>query len=261
MATARRFRQMKERGEKIAAITAYDSSFAAAVHAAGIDVALVGDSLGMVVQGRRGTQAVSVEDIRYHTECVLRGAPDLYVMADLPFGSYETGKRQAFATAARLIAAGASMVKIEGGAEVSETVRYLTDRGIPVCGHVGLMPQAALASGFAVQGRSEEDADRILRDAEAVSRAGASLMVLEAIPSELAARISGSVAAATIGIGAGRECDGQILVLHDVLGVFPNPPSFAKDFMPEGGSIAGALAAYAGAVRKGEFPQAEHTPA
>ena len=261
MRTAASFARMKAKAEKIAALTAYDASFAAAVHEAGCDTALVGDSLGMVVQGRRTTHAVTPRDIAYHVRCVTQGAPQLHVMADLPFGSYENGPEQAFATASKLLAAGAHMVKLEGGKEVAETIGYLVSRGVPVCAHVGLLPQSALTSGLKVQGADEAGAERILEDARAVSEAGAALIVLEMIPAALARKISAEVASATIGIGAGPGCDGQILVLHDVLGVFPDAPSFAKDFMAEEGSVLAALRGYVKAVREHRFPGEEHTKA
>lgn len=250
---------MKAKGEKIAALTAYDASFAAVVHEAGCDTALVGDSLGMVIQGRATTHAVTLDDIAYHVRCVKRGAKDLHVMADLPFGSYENGPSQAFASAAKLLAAGADMVKVEGGESVAETIGYLVSRGVPVCAHVGLLPQSVLTSGLKMQGKSEDDAERIVNDAICVSDAGATLIVLEMIPAKLAMRISAEVASATIGIGAGRHCDGQILVLHDVLGVFANPPSFAKDFLAGNGSVLSALRGYVDAVRSGDFPGEKQT--
>lgn len=261
MATARQFRSMKKTGERIAALTAYDASFARLVHEADVDTVLVGDSLGMVIHGEDRTHGVTVADITYHTRCVRRGAPELHIIGDLPFGSYEIGPEQAFAASTQLIAAGAHMVKLEGGANVAPTVAYLVARGIPVCGHIGLMPQAALATGYAVQGKSKSAVQRILADAQALDAAGATLLVLECIPATLAKQVTAACQAATIGIGAGRDCDGQILVLHDMLGVFPKPPSFSHNFMPEGKSVAGALQAYVKAVKQGKFPQDRHIPA
>ena len=261
MKTPASFAKMKATGRKIAALTAYDATFAAALHEAGCDTALVGDSLGMVIQGRSTTHSVSLEDVIYHLKCARRGAPELHLMADLPFGSFENGEKQAFESAARLFAAGAQMVKIEGGGEVAGTIEYLVSRGLPVCGHVGLLPQKAHASGLRVQGKKQEDANLIFNDAKKVSEAGASLVVLEMIPAQLAKKITAEISAATIGIGAGKNCDGQILVLHDVLGVFPKAPTFAKDFLADSGSISHALRAYVDAVRKGGFPSKEHTKA
>ena len=261
MRTPSSFRAAKRKGEKLAVLTAYDSSFARAAARAGCDSALVGDSLGMVIQGQRGTTGVTVDDVAYHVRCVTAGAPDLHVMADLPFGSFEAGPAAAFKSAARLVAAGAHMVKVEGGAAMARTVGKLVERGVPVCGHVGLMPQAANATGFRVQGRDRASRERILRDAKAVSEAGAALLVLEMIPAALAAEITAAVTASTIGIGAGRDCDGQILVLQDVLGLYPEPPRFAKDFLRGRGSIDAALRAYVDAVRARRFPDAAHTPA
>lgn len=261
MKSAQSFAKMKRAGAKIAAVTAYDASFAALVAAAGVDTVLVGDSVGMVVHGRPTTHGVGIDDIERHVSWVRRGAPDLHVMADLPFGSFEGGRRQAFATAARLLAAGAQMVKLEGGAAVAPTIEYLVERGVPVCAHVGLLPQSAHATGMRVQGRSAKGAERILADAAAVSAAGASLLVLEMIPAKLARKITAEVASATIGIGAGRDCDGQILVLYDMIGLYPKSPSFSKNFLAAAGEIDSAIEDYVAAVRAGNFPDARHTPA
>ena len=252
---------MKKGGQKIAALTAYDASFATLLSNAGVDTVLVGDSLGMVIQGRSTTHGVTIDDIARHVKWVRRGAPDLHIIADLPFGSFETGKQQAFATAARMLAAGAQMVKIEGGASAAPTIAYLVERGVPVCGHVGLLPQSSHSTGMRVQGKSEKAAKRILNDAKEVSDAGASLMVLEMIPQELAGNITRQVASATLGIGAGALCDGQILVLYDVIGLYPKPPAFAKNFLTGTGSLDKAVKAYVDSVRSGDFPQAESTPA
>lgn len=255
MSSAKRFRSMKKKGQRIAALTAYDASFAKVVAEAGVDTVLIGDSLGMVIHGESNTHGVTVADICYHVKCVKRGAPELHIIADLPFGSYENSPAQAFTTAAKLIAAGGQMVKLEGGQDFAATVAYLVARGIPVCGHVGLLPQSALATGYGVQGKSTASEQRILADAQAISNAGASLLVLEAIPAKIAAKITQAETAATIGIGAGRDCDGQILVLHDVIGVFAKPPPFARNFLPEGKSISGAIKAYVKAVKSGKFPE------
>lgn len=261
MRTPASFRAAKRQGSKLAALTAYDASCAQAVEAAGCDTILVGDSLGMVIQGGRGTHGVSVEDVAYHVRCVAAGAPATHIMADLPFGSFEASPAAAFKSAAKMLAAGAHMVKVEGGASMARTIAKLVERGIPVCGHVGLMPQSSHATGLRVQGKGAKAQERIMHDAEAVSEAGASLLVLEMIPDTLARAITERVKAATIGIGAGRGCDGQILVLHDVLGIYPQPPRFAKNFLRGRDSIQAALAAYVEEVRSGTFPGDEHIPA
>ncbi len=249
-------------GKRLAALTAYDATFARVFAEAGCDFLLVGDSLGMVVHGADNTLAVSVEDIAYHVRCCRTGAADALVVADLPMGSYEASPAAGFASACRLLAAGAGMVKLEGGAAYAKTVRFLVDRGVPVCAHVGLLPQAALLTGFRMQGRKGADADRISADAEALSEAGASLMVLEMIPAALAGKITKALEGRTltIGIGAGRDCDGQILVMHDMLGIFPKPPKFAKDFLAEAGSIRAAAEAYVAAVASGDFPGDANIP-
>ena len=257
------FAKMKVAGEKIAALTAYEASLAGVIAQAGCDTALVGDSLGMVIQGHRNTRAVTLADVCYHVSCVVRGSTKLHVMADLPFSSYENSPVQAFTSAAALVAAGAHMVKLEGGQNMAATVAYLVARGIPVCGHVGLLPQSSLGSGMRVHGKDATEADRILADAQAISAAGATLLVLEMIPAKLASEITANVAAATIGIGAGRDCDGQILVLHDVLGIYPKAPSFTKDFLnvDRSGSILGTLRSYVTAVKDQSFPGDSHIPA
>ncbi len=258
MKRARTFGKMKAAGEKIAALTAYDASFAALLAQAGCDTVLVGDSLGMVVQGRSRTQEVTVRDIAYHVSCVARGAPNLHIIADMPFGCYENSPAQAFSSATRFIAAGADMVKLEGGAHMAETIAYLTVRAIPVCAHVGLLPQSSLITGFTMQGRSEDSAAAVLNDAKETSSAGAVLIVIEKVPAQLAQRITAEVSSATIGIGAGRECDGQILVLYDMLGIYPNPPKFSKNFLTGNDSILAALSSYVTQVKAGDFPGDEN---
>lgn len=255
------FQQMTAQGEKIAMLTCYDSSFAAMLEAAGVDVILVGDSLGMVVQGHRSTLPVTLAQMIYHTECVLRGAAKTFIVADMPFGSYHESPQQALRNAAPLMAAGAQMVKLEGGRAMVETVQFLTARGIPVCAHIGLTPQSVHQfGGYRVQGKTDEAAQILLDDALSLQEAGAGMIVLEAIPAALAARVTQQLAIPTIGIGAGKECSGQVLVLYDLLGIYPGKtPKFARNFMAGAGSIAEAAQTYVRAVKSGEFPGAEHS--
>lgn len=259
--TVPKLRQMKAQSQRIVALTAYDAAFAATLDAQGVDAVLVGDSLGMVVQGRASTVPVSVADIAYHSACVARGLQRALLIADLPFLSYATAER-ALASAATLLQQGeAAMVKLEGAGPMLDTIRVLAERDVPVCAHLGLTPQSVLKlGGFKVQGRDAAVAERLRRDALAVQEAGADLLVLECVPRALAAEITRSLEIPTIGIGAGADCDGQILVLHDLLGIDTGHrrPRFVKDFLAEGGSIAGAIAAYAEAVRSGRFPGPEH---
>lgn len=254
--------RMKRDGEKIAMLTGYDASFAALEDRCGVDVILVGDSLGNVLQGKTSTLPVTMEHMVYHTECVGHMVQRAMCLADMPFGSYHESKEQAIRNAARLMAAGAEMVKLEGGAVMAETVHFLVERGIPVCAHIGLTPQSVHAlGGYRVQGRDEAGALRMKADARALEEAGAALMVLEMVPASLAAEISTMLTAcATIGIGAGRNCDGQVLVLHDMLGVYPGKKGrFVKDFMADAQSIDGAVIAYVKAVKDGSFPTPEHS--
>jgi 3-methyl-2-oxobutanoate hydroxymethyltransferase len=259
--TVPQLHRMKRDAQRIVALTAYDAAFAATLDAQGVDVVLVGDSLGMVVQGRDSTVPVSVADIAYHSACVARGLNRALLIADLPFLSYATPER-AFAASATLLQEGAAaMVKLEGAGPMLETIRALSERDVPVCAHLGLTPQSVLKlGGFKVQGRDARAAERLKRDALAVQEAGADLLVLECVPRALAGEITRSLQIPTIGIGAGAECDGQILVLHDLLGLDTGHrrPRFVKDFLADGGSIAGAIAAYADAVRDGAFPAPEH---
>jgi len=251
---------MRERGEKIAVLTAYDASFARVMDEAGVDVILVGDSLGMVVQGQASTLPVKLSEMSYHTRCVARGVKRALIVADLPFATYQQSPEQAFASAAKLMSAGAHMVKLEGGAVMIETVRFLVSRGIPVCAHLGLLPQSVnQLGGYRVQGRDEAAAQQLLSDARAMEQAGAGLLVLEAIPARLAGNVTQALSIPTIGIGAGPDCSGQVLVLHDVLGLYPHPPKFSRNFMQGAGSIAGALTAYVQAVKSASFPGAEHS--
>jgi 3-methyl-2-oxobutanoate hydroxymethyltransferase len=253
-------RAMKAKRQRIACLTAYDASFAAVMDAAGIDVVLVGDSLGMVVQGHSSTLPVTVDQMAYHTAAVARGLRRALLLADLPFQSYATPAR-ALDAAARLMAeGGAAMVKLEGAGHVLDSIEFLSTRDIPVCAHLGLTPQSVhKLGGYRVQGREAEAAQRLREDARRVAEAGAELLVLECVPSALAAEISAELAIPTIGIGAGPGCNGQVLVMHDLLGVTPGKrPRFVKDFLAGAGTVEAAFVAYAEAVRSGSFPAEEH---
>lgn len=246
-------------GTRITMLTAYDASFARVLDAAGVETLLVGDSLGMVIQGRDSTLAVTLEETAYHVECVARGAKRAFILGDLPFGTYQEGPRQAFRSAARLMAAGAQMVKLEGGTSMADTVRFLAERGVPVCGHVGLVPQSVnTLGGYRVQGRDEAGAKRIADDVRALAEAGAGMIVLEAIPAALAAQLTASVGIPTIGIGAGPACSGQVLVTYDMLGISERTPKFVRNFMQGATGVADAAARYVAAVRDGSFPGKEH---
>lgn len=253
-------RKMKADGRRIVSVTAYDAGFARTVDAAGLDFVLVGDSLGMVCQGHDSTLPVTVADIAYHVGCVARGLSSVLLVADLPFQADATPER-ALDASTRFLQAGAAMVKLEGAGNKLDVIRFLSEREIPVCAHLGLTPQSVLRlGGYKVQGREQAAAERLVADARAVADAGADMLVLECVPSALAQRITADIAIPTIGIGAGPGCDGQILVLHDLLGLNSGHrrPRFVKDFLAEGGSIEGALRAYADAVRDGSFPGPEH---
>lgn len=249
--------KMRAEGRKIAMLTCYDASFAALLDRAGVDVLLVGDSLGNVLQGQLSTLPVTLEHMVYHTECVARGASRPFIVTDMPFGSYQASPEQALHNAARLMAAGAQMVKLEGGEYMADTVRFLVERGVPVCAHIGLTPQSVhQLGGYRVQGRSEDDAARLKAEALALQQAGAALMVMEMVPATLAAEITASLdSMATIGIGAGADCDGQVLVLHDMIGVYPGKKArFVKNFLDGAGSIEEAVGRYVQAVKDGTFP-------
>ncbi len=249
-------------GEKLAVLTCYDASFARCMARAGVDILLVGDSLGMTVQGHGTTLPVSLEHMIYHTAAVVRGAEGLFTMADLPFGSYQESPAQALAASTRLLAAGANMVKLEGGAVMVDTVAFLSQRGIPVCAHLGLLPQSVNQTGYRAQGRERKAAEQLIKDAAALEAAGAQMLVLEAIPTLLATEVTQLLRIPTIGIGAGPHCSGQVLVLHDAIGLTGKPPRFARNFMPEAADIETALQAYVHAVKAGTFPGPEHeTPA
>jgi 3-methyl-2-oxobutanoate hydroxymethyltransferase len=259
--TTARLAAMKNRGERIACLTCYDAAFCRLLEEAAIDVLLVGDSLGNVLQGRATTVPVTLEHMIYHSACVSRVSDRALIIADLPFMSYATPERAIDAAARLMGEGGVAMVKLEGGAEVVETVRLLTRFGAPVCAHLGLLPQSVhQLGGYRYQGRDQAGAAAIRADALALQDAGASLLILECVPADLAAALTAELRIPVIGIGAGNRCDGQVLVLHDMLGLLPGrSPRFSKDFLAEAGSVQAALAAYVGAVRDGSFPGPDQT--
>jgi 3-methyl-2-oxobutanoate hydroxymethyltransferase len=247
-------------GEKIAVLTAYDSTMSALLNRCGVEVILVGDSLGNVIQGHSSTTPVTIEDMAYHTECVARANHHAFLVADLPFASYGDPV-QALESAAELMRAGADMVKLEGGgAWQIEVIQYLVERSVPVCAHLGLLPQSVhLLGGYKVQGKSKDSATHMFEQAHACQVAGAQMLVLEAIPSALGEKITQSLHIPTIGIGAGPDCSGQVLVLPDMLGISPGkPPKFVKDFMANNASIEAAVKAFVREVKSGKFPGPEH---
>ncbi|MHB1241538.1 MAG: 3-methyl-2-oxobutanoate hydroxymethyltransferase [Gammaproteobacteria bacterium] len=259
--TLRTLAEMKRVGEKIACLTAYDASFAAALESAGVEVLLVGDSLGMVVQGYDSTLPVTLDAMVHHAAAVARGSSRALRVVDFPFMSYGTPAR-ALDSAARLMKeGGAQVVKLEGGRAQVEVVRHLTERGVPVCAHLGLLPQSVhKLGGYRVQARDPAAAQRLREDARALEEAGAGMLVLECIPAALAAEVSHALQIPVIGIGAGVDCDGQVLVLYDLLGLTPGKrPRFAQDFLAEAPGIEGAVAAYVEAVKSRRFPDPAHT--
>jgi 3-methyl-2-oxobutanoate hydroxymethyltransferase len=259
LVTISKLQEMRQAGEKIAVLTAYDASFAALMDQAGVDVILIGDSLGNIVQGETSTLPVTIEHMVYHTSCVVKGQESAFLVADMPFGSYSTPE-QAMQSAAQLMRAGAHMVKLEGGAWLAQTVKFLVERSVPVCAHLGLLPQSVhTLGGFKVQGKSTESAQALLNDAKALQEAGVQLLVLEAIPSELGKKVTESIQIPTIGIGAGPDCSGQVLVMHDMLGAFPGrSPKFVKNFLSGQSSIEEAFKSYVQEVKTGKFPGPEH---
>ncbi|EJE4534509.1 3-methyl-2-oxobutanoate hydroxymethyltransferase [Vibrio parahaemolyticus] len=250
----------KQEGRKFATSTAYDASFAQLFESQEMPVLLVGDSLGMVLQGENDTLPVTVDDIVYHTCCVRAGSPNCLLMADMPFMSYATPE-QACENAAKLMRAGANMVKIEGGDWLVDTVKMLTERAVPVCAHLGLTPQSVnIFGGYKIQGRDQEKADRMVKDALALQEAGAQIVLLECVPAELAERITKVLDVPVIGIGAGNVTDGQILVMHDMFGISANyMPKFSKNFLAETGDMRKAVAKYIEDVANGVFPDDAHT--
>jgi 3-methyl-2-oxobutanoate hydroxymethyltransferase len=259
--TLRTLANLKQAGEKFACLTAYDASFATLLDSAGIEVILVGDSLGMVIQGHQTTIPVTMDQMVYHAECVSRHAHHALVMVDMPFMSYSQ-PREALANAARLMQqGGAQIVKLEGGSQQLPIVEALSGQGVPVCAHIGLQPQSVhKLGGYRVQGRDPRSAERMLKDAESLEQAGADLMLLECVPASLAQEITANLSIPVIGIGAGAQTDAQVLVLQDVLGITPGtPPRFSRNFLQHGGDIRAAILAYREAVRQGTFPGPEHS--
>lgn len=258
--------KMKESGEKIAMITCYDASFAKEMAIAGVDTILVGDSLGMVVQGHQSTLPVTLEEMIYHTENVSRGNRRSFIIADLPFGAYEASKEDAFYAASSLMKAGAEMIKIEGDQDIAGITEFLTKRGIPVCAHIGLLPQSVnILGGYSVQGKELQLAAKLIEDGRAHQTAGAQLLVVECVLAELGEALATALSIPVIGIGAGVETDGQVLVMHDMLGIKGDvTPRFVKDFLAESASlgdpsIQGAFKTYVKAVKEASFPAKEHS--
>lgn len=262
--------QLTASGEKIAMLTCYDATFAKVSAAAGVDVLLVGDSLGMVLQGAENTLQVTMQDMTYHTRCVAAGAPDTLIMTDMPYGSYEHSLADALCNAQVLVNAGAQIVKLEGGGEMVKTVRHLASHGIAVCAHLGFTPQSVQQlGGYKIQGKTDASAQKIMQDAIDMSAAGACMILFEMVPASLASQITEKIQTPTIGIGAGPGCTGQVLVLQDLLGIYSGvagkkpdeykAPRFAKNFLAESGSIQHAIANYVQAVKNKTFPAAEHS--
>lgn len=252
--------KMRDDGEKIAMVTCYDASFAGVLESAGVDILLVGDSLGNVVQGEETTLPVSLDDMIYHTRCVVRGSNTAFIMADMPFGTSQITPEDTFQNAAELMAAGANMVKIEGGEIMSETVEFLIRRGIPVCAHIGLTPQSVhQLGGYKVQGESAHQAKQLMIDAVALEKAGASMLLMEVVPAALAKKITKRLSIPTAGIGAGVDCSAQVLVLYDMLGIYSGKKArFMKNFMTGAESIQVAVENYVKEVKAGRFPGPEH---
>ena len=255
--------QLQERaraGEKLVMLTCYDASFARISDEAGVDLLLIGDSLGMVVQGHESTLPVTLDDIEYHVRCVARASEKALVVADLPWGTFQESPSVAYRSAARIMAAGAQMVKIEGGAPMVETTRFLVERGIPVCAHIGLTPQSVhTLGGYRVQGRKEDAADRLVADAKALEGAGAAIVLMEAMPAAVARRVAESLTVPTIGIGAGPDVSGQVLVVYDMLDIYPGRKArFVKNVLEGAPSVKAGIEAYVKAVKAKTFPAPEH---
>ena len=255
--TLPRLLDMHARGEKIAMLTCYDATFAHLQDEAGVDVMLIGDSLGNVLHGAASTVAVSMDSMLYHTRSVARGNTNAWIVGDMPFDSYQASKEEAWRNAAQLFKLGAHMVKLEGGGWTNDTVRFITERGIPVCGHLGFTPQTVTAlGGFKVQGRGEEGAAKLLRESKELEEAGAQMLVLEMVPSAVAREVTQALSIPVIGIGAGVGCSGQVLVLHDMLGIsHGRHPRFVRNFMAGSASIQEAIARYVAEVKAGTFPE------
>ncbi|HEU4817990.1 MULTISPECIES: 3-methyl-2-oxobutanoate hydroxymethyltransferase [unclassified Janthinobacterium] len=250
---------LRAAGEKITMLTCYDASFASLMDRCGVEILLIGDSLGMVCNGLNSTLPVTVAELAYHTASVARGSKSAMILSDLPFGAYGTPET-AYANAVILMQAGAHMIKIEGGAWLAETVRFLTERGIPICAHIGLTPQFVhQLGGYKVQGKSTESAAELKNDALVLQNAGAAIVLMEAMPSQLGKEVTDMLTIPTIGIGAGPDCSGQVLVMHDMLGVFPGRKArFVRNFMEGAASIDDAVTGYVKAVKDGSFPALEH---
>jgi 3-methyl-2-oxobutanoate hydroxymethyltransferase len=259
--TTSTLQKMTQEGDRITMLTCTDASFAALLDAAGVDTFLVGDSLGMVVQGHDSTLPVTMEDMLYHTRCVARKAQRALVIGDMPFGSYQKSPEQAFENAARLMSAGAQMIKLEGGEVMAPTVAFLVSRGIPVCGHVGLTPQSVHAlGGYRVQGKTDDAAQALVRAGQALEQAGASMMVVELVPTAVGKALTDALAIPVMGIGAGVHCDGQILNLYDMLDIYPGKkPRFVKNFLQGAGSVQQAVVNFVAEVKAGTFPGPEHS--
>ncbi|MCV6637450.1 3-methyl-2-oxobutanoate hydroxymethyltransferase [Candidatus Albibeggiatoa sp. nov. NOAA] len=258
--TLTHLQKLKRKKEKIACLTAYDATFAKLVEQAGAEVILVGDSLGMVVQGQDTTCPVSLQDMAYHCQMVHRGTERAFIIADLPFMTYATPEKTLESAAFLMREGQAQMIKVEGGVWLTETIQLLVERGVPVCGHIGLTPQSVHQfGGYKVQGREISEAQRIKKEAHDLEKAGISLLVLECVPRDLARQISQELTIPVIGIGAGQDCDGQVLVLYDMLGMFDKSPSFVKNFLQQTDSIPEALQAYVQEVKSSEFPSVEHS--
>ncbi len=249
-----------EQGEKFTVLTCYDATFAKLLEACSVDVLLVGDSLGNVIKGEDTTLSVTLEQMIYHTRCVAQGSEKAFIMADMPFGTAQHSPEHAFKNACQLIAAGAQMIKLEGGRIMADTIQFLTQRGIPVCAHIGLMPQSIhQTGGYKIQGNTEDSAKRLFDDAVILEQSGAAMLLMEVIPATLAKQISAALSIPTIGIGAGSDCTAQVLVLHDLLGLYQDKKSrFVKNFMDDSQTIQDAVCNYVKAVKTGQFPDKTH---
>lgn len=253
--------KMAMEGSKITMLTCYDASFAGLLETAGCETLLIGDSLGNVIQGHQTTLPVTLRDIVYHTACVARGSSRAFIIGDMPFGTFQISPQDTFRNGAEIMAAGAHMVKVEGGRPMLDTIQFLVARGVPVCGHIGLTPQSVhQLGGYKVQGRQQSEARRLVEEAKLLEEAGAGMIVLEAIPAAVAAEITASSGVPIIGIGAGADCHGQVLVLHDMLDIYPGRKAkFVKNYMRNAGSIQAAVEAYVKEVKAGTFPGPEHS--
>jgi 3-methyl-2-oxobutanoate hydroxymethyltransferase len=253
--------KMAAEGNKITMLTCYDASFAGLLETAGCETLLIGDSLGNVIQGHTTTLPVTLRDIVYHTACVARGSSRAFIIGDMPFGTFQISPQETFRNAAEIMSAGAHMVKVEGGRPMLDTISFLVERGVPVCGHLGLTPQSVhQLGGYKVQGKQQSDARRMVDEAKMLEEAGAGMIVLEAVPAVLAEEITAAARVPTIGIGAGVHCHGQVLVLHDMLDIYPGRKAkFVKNYMRNAGSIQAAIEAYVKEVKAKTFPGPEHS--